>query len=70
MAIDIELSLRGWQRYGFVGDRRLWSDYGVHDTMERIDYNAVSAEEFVERFEVPARPVVIRGALDDWPAQV
>lgn len=40
----------------------------VNDTVERIHVKDVSGKEFVERFEKPYKPCVIRGVQDDWPA--
>lgn len=41
----------------------------VNDTVERINAKEVSPEEFIERFEAPNKPVVIRQLTDDWPAK-
>ncbi len=59
---------RGWERYGFIGDHRLWSDYGVVDTMPRIDVLDVSPADFAAEYERQCRPVVIVGAMAEWPA--
>lgn len=37
--------------------------------VERIHVNAVSPQEFIQRFEAPYRPVVILGVTDDWEAR-
>ncbi|KAF8934226.1 jumonji domain-containing protein 6 [Dissophora ornata] len=37
-----------------------------HDTLQRIDYDKVSREEFIEQFEEKYLPVVIRGVTEDW----
>ena len=36
--------------------------------IEYIDYEDVSAAEFTERYARPVRPVMVRGAMRDWPA--
>lgn len=36
--------------------------------VETINYEDVSVEEFMERFEVPSIPCIINGATDHWPA--
>lgn len=41
----------------------------VNDTIERIDVNKVSLEEFVEKYEKPYKPVVITGIQNNWGAQ-
>jgi len=40
----------------------------VNDTLERIDQNEVSEEEFVRRFELPYLPVAIKGVTKEWSA--
>ena len=40
----------------------------VNDKCERIDYNSVDEVTFIERYEKPARPVVICNGQFDWPA--
>lgn len=39
------------------------------DRLERIDTNKVSHEEFIERYEKPLRPVVLRNVTESWPAR-
>ncbi|KAF9896575.1 jumonji domain-containing protein 6, partial [Lobosporangium transversale] len=39
-----------------------------YDTLERIDYDKVSREEFIELYEEKYKPVVIRGVMEDWDA--
>lgn len=41
----------------------------IKDTGERIHANDVSVEEFIEKYEKPYKPVVIRGITDNWKAQ-
>ena len=36
--------------------------------MERIHVKDVNNDEFIERFEKPYKPVVIKGVQDDWAA--
>jgi len=40
----------------------------VDDTVERIHVKDVSLEDFIELYEKPYKPVVIRGAQDEWGA--
>eukprot|EP00049_Salpingoeca_infusionum_P006253 m.103978 g.103978 ORF g.103978 m.103978 type:complete len:418 (+) comp13248_c0_seq9:455-1708(+) len=64
-----ELTLEGWQRYRYAKARHLCDDLPpINDNIERIDYNTVSKEEFIERFETPTRPVIIQNCVSQWPA--
>lgn len=40
----------------------------VNDTIDRIDINKVSNEEFIEKYEKPYKPVVILNAQENWAA--
>lgn len=40
----------------------------VQDNVPRIDYQEISHEEFIEKYERPLKPVVITNGLDHWPA--
>ena len=40
----------------------------ARDTVERINGNQVSIEEFRERFEIAEKPVVIRDVMKHWQA--
>ncbi|XP_071532082.1 bifunctional arginine demethylase and lysyl-hydroxylase JMJD6 [Panulirus ornatus] len=40
----------------------------VKDTAERIHVDDVSTEEFIERYEKPYKPVVIKGITEHWKA--
>ncbi len=39
------------------------------DNIERIDYNEVSLNEFIEKYEIPSKPVIITNAQTGWKAQ-
>jgi len=63
-----EITTRQWDRYNFCEidlDQALGP---VQDNCERISCHSVTAEQFRERFEVPCKPCVITGLLDNWPA--
>merc|ERR1712137_1305134 len=40
----------------------------VNDTLERINQDQVSEEEFIKRFELPYLPVAIEGVTKSWSA--
>jgi len=42
----------------------------VNDTVERIHVKDVSPQQFIERYEVPYKEVVIQGVQDNWGARV
>jgi histone arginine demethylase JMJD6 len=55
-----------WQQHAYHATyATLWA---ADDRVPRIDYDAVSEADFIERYERPAVPVVIRGACAHWPA--
>jgi histone arginine demethylase JMJD6 len=52
-------------------DAALWEMLGQVDPrmdLPRIDYQKVGVREFHDEFIRPQRPVIIRGAMDDWKA--
>eukprot|EP01044_Picomonas_judraskeda_P030080 COSAG03_NODE_10671_length_636_cov_2.087523_1_plen_104_part_10 len=66
--IRSELKPASWSRRGYwrPGAPALPKEL---DNLERIHCRDVTPEEFYERFEVPARPVVVDGFLEGTPAQ-
>ena len=36
------------------------------DTIERINVDSVSFEEFIEKYEKGSRPVIIQGVVNKW----
>ncbi len=44
-------------------------EMGALDDIERIPCNSISVETFQERFEVPAKPVILVGCDQNWPAK-
>lgn len=62
---DIELALRkrDWLLQALEAQRRLAPDGEV---VERR--GGLSREEFLARYYAPARPVILTGEMDDWPA--
>jgi len=66
--IDLGDDVAKWTRNGFSESSAwLWT-LAQGDSVERIEYDAVSEAEFIERYEKPNVPVVIVGATKDWPA--
>ncbi|KAI8924037.1 hypothetical protein BC831DRAFT_467704 [Entophlyctis helioformis] len=65
----------GWGRYGFAAS---WPSTGPANSrtttteedmvVDRIDCGSVSVAEFVERWEAPGRPVIVRDAASGWAA--
>lgn len=47
---------------------KLDKESGLNHNVPIINYNDVSVEEFMERFEVASQPCIINGAADNWPA--
>ena len=37
------------------------------DTIERVNYNELNEQEFINRFEFGSKPVIINGVADNWP---
>ncbi|KAI1316920.1 jumonji domain-containing protein 6 [Mortierella claussenii] len=61
-----ELDIFQWDKHQFAQqDFHLPESY---DTLQRIDYDKVSREEFIENFEEKSQPVVIRGVMEGWGA--
>ncbi|KAK3839745.1 MAG: hypothetical protein J3R72DRAFT_347126, partial [Linnemannia gamsii] len=61
-----ELDIFQWDKHQFAQQ-----DFNIpasYDTLERIDYDKVSREEFIERYEEKSLPVVIRGVMEGWGA--
>ncbi|KAF9585971.1 hypothetical protein BGW38_010739 [Lunasporangiospora selenospora] len=61
-----KLDIFQWDKHQFAKQDFTIPD--SFDTLERIDYDKVSREEFIKRFEEKNRPVVIRGVTNDWGA--
>ena len=64
------LILRQWSEDGYwqkqneilkVNDPEVFTD-----TIERVDVNALTVEEFIERYERGSRPCIITGVADTW----
>ncbi|KAJ3077652.1 hypothetical protein HDU99_001063 [Rhizoclosmatium hyalinum] len=62
-----ELDCRNWARANFANLSFYIPDH--LDTVERIDVDEVSDQDFVERFERDGVPCVITGVTKDWKAE-
>lgn len=40
--------------------------HGFKDTIERVNYNELSEQEFIRRFEFGSMPCIINGVADNW----
>ncbi|RUS24789.1 hypothetical protein BC938DRAFT_473068 [Jimgerdemannia flammicorona] len=61
-----EIDLFGWHKHNYAAN-----DYWISahvDTVERIDVDRVSKDEFIRKFEEPSLPVVITGCTRSWAA--
>ncbi len=59
-----EIKLHEWSKYGFS---KLDLEKVLGPTKDNVDYvhcDDCSLEQMIEQFEVPCRPVVIRGLMD------
>jgi histone arginine demethylase JMJD6 len=61
-----ELKLDEWQENNYYYDQNLVSC--SKDQLERIDARNITREDFIEKYERPAKPVIIQHLIDDWPA--
>ncbi|CAI6367250.1 unnamed protein product [Macrosiphum euphorbiae] len=55
-----------WHAHGYADNFKPFTK--VHDNVDRIDVEIVSPEVFVEKYERPYKPVVIRGLQNNWRA--
>jgi len=63
----LELSDKyAWHALGYADNFKPFTI--VHDNVDRIDVESVSPEAFVEKYERPYKPVVIRGLQNNWRA--
>ena len=61
---------RYFEKQGYVCDRILrGQDPTFRDTIERVNVDEVSMEEFLERYERGSKPVIITGVAERWPAR-
>uniref|UniRef100_A0A1B6GZ36 JmjC domain-containing protein n=1 Tax=Cuerna arida TaxID=1464854 RepID=A0A1B6GZ36_9HEMI len=62
-----ELNSKGaWSQIGYTHNFEPFKI--VNDNVERIDESSVTPEEFIEKYEKPYLPIVIRGCQESWKA--
>ncbi|CAF2498737.1 unnamed protein product [Rotaria sp. Silwood2] len=61
-----ELQLDEWQQNNYYYDRNVLTCN--KDQLERVDARNITREDFIEKYERPAKPVIIQHFIDDWPA--
>lgn len=55
-----------WYAHGYADNFKSFTK--VQENVDRIDVESVSPEVFVEKYEQPYKPVVIRGLQSNWRA--
>lgn len=63
------LLLRKWSQDGYwcrQNDLLRVREPGFTDTIERVNVNDLTVEEFIERYEKGSRPCIITGVTDNW----
>lgn len=69
-----ELPLRGWHKLRLYKDDSFLDDWVKEPdsvstmNVDRINASDISVEEFMEKYEKPAVPVIILGCADNWDA--
>lgn len=65
-----ELNQCGWEPHRIVQNDSIDLDLNnSKDTIQRVDFNDITIEEFRERFEKPGVPCIITGLTNNWAAQ-
>ena len=64
------LLLRNWSQDGYWCRQnevlKVNDPDSFRDTIERINVNDLTVEEFIERYEKGSRPCIITGAAENW----
>jgi hypothetical protein len=69
-----ELPLRGWHKLRLYKDDAFLDDWIKEPdsvstmNVDRVNASDITVEEFMERYEKPAIPVIILGCADNWDA--
>jgi hypothetical protein len=65
-----EMKLEDWERLNYSSDT--WCEEilsQIKSTSIPVeDYDKLSENDFIEKYEKPNLPVIIRGVTNDWPA--
>lgn len=56
-----------WTQHGYIKKFDKFTKFV--DDVDRIDESKVSCVEFIEKYEIKYKPVVVQGAQRDWKAQ-
>lgn len=63
----LELNTKeSWKQLGYVSTFENFKEFT--DNCERIDQTQCSQREFISKYELPYKPVVIKGCQTDWKA--
>jgi hypothetical protein len=57
-----------WEKHNYFKNFNMSYD-SLPDNIDRIDANKVSLEEFIEKYEKPYKPVIIKNTQVDWLAK-
>lgn len=65
--LRLELSTKeSWRQQGFINDfQRFWD---FTDNCERVSQSECDPKEFIDKYELPYKPVVITGCQQNWKA--
>lgn len=68
LSVCLELADKlAWIQHGYSKNfQKFWQ---FQDNADRIDESNMTIEEFVEKYEKPYKPVIIRGVQNGWRAQ-
>lgn len=58
---------QAWSQHEYY--KRFETFWEVNDNVDRIVECDVATEEFIQKYEKPYMPVVIKGIIRDWKAQ-
>ncbi|KFG39662.1 histone lysine demethylase JMJD6a [Toxoplasma gondii p89] len=57
-----------WGKYNYVSSTICEDSFHIKETLPRIYKSETTLKDFVEKFEIPCKPVLLCGWMDDWPA--
>jgi histone arginine demethylase JMJD6 len=70
---ELSISQGDWSRHGFTDSdvldtSPLFTPVNQPYLVPRVHASQLTVEDFIERFEVPKKPVIIQGLLGEWAA--